>query len=324
MCVLIITHSQDNESIPMVIKAIESHGERAYRFDTDRFPTQIKLDICYGRGEERLMLVSETETVDLQKVNAVWYRRIAIGSRIPVTMEPQMRQASVQESRDTVLGLLASLEAFYLDPITKVERAKNKQLQLKIAQKIGLDIPLNLTTNNPKTVREFVRTCPQGAIAKMLSSFAIYDERGQEQVVFTNPVKPEDLEHLDSLRFCPMTFQELIPKALELRAIVVGNRIFTAAIDSQSNPHARHDWRRQGLVMIEDWHSYELPAPITEKLLELMRYFGLNYGAIDLILTPDNRYVFLEVNPVGEFFWLECCSPHFPISRSIAELLVKN
>ncbi|WP_036480469.1 MvdD family ATP-grasp ribosomal peptide maturase [Myxosarcina sp. GI1] len=324
MCVLIVTHSQDNESIPLVIDAIESQGGRAFRFDTDRFPTQVRLDIYYGREEERLTLFSEAATLDLREVSAVWYRRIAIGSRIPDTMEPQMRQASVQESRVTVRGLLASLQAFYLDSIIKVERAKNKQLQLKIAREIGLDIPRNLTTNNPEAVKEFVATCREGAIAKMLSSFAIYDERGQERVVFTNPVRSEDLENLDGLNFCPMTFQEQIPKTLELRSTIVGERVFTAAIDSQSNSHARHDWRRQGLVMIKDWKSYELPSEITEKLLELMRYFGLNYGAIDLILTPDNRYVFLEVNPVGEFFWLECYPPCFPISQAIAELLVRG
>jgi hypothetical protein len=53
-----------------------------------------------------------------------------------------------------------------------------------------------------------------------------------------------------------------------------------------------------------------------------MADLGLNYGAIDIIVTPDGRHVFLEVNPVGEFFWLECCSPHLPISQAIANLLL--
>ena len=322
MSILIITHSQDNESIPMVLKAIKKGGGKAFRFDTDRFPTQVQLDIYYGRGKERLVLSSGKETIDLTEVCAVWYRRIAIGANIPTTMNSQLRQASVQESRVTIQGLLASLQAFYLDPIIKIEKAKNKQLQLKIAQEIGLDIPRNLTTNNPEAVREFAQTCEEGMIAKMLSSFAIYGEQGQEKVVFTNQVKPEEIENLDGLHLCPMTFQEQIPKALELRTIIVGDRLFTASIDSQSNQKARHDWRRQGMAMIQNWKAHELPADEREKLLKLMKYFGLNYGAIDLILTPDGRYVFLEINPVGEFFWLECYPPHFPISQSIAELLL--
>ena len=324
MSILIITHSQDNESISMVLNAIKKQGGQAFRFDTDRFPTEVRLDIYYGQGEERLILDSGAEKLDLREVSAVWYRRIAIGRRIPTLMEPQTRQASVQESRVTIRGLLASLPAFYLDPIATVEKAKNKQLQLKIAQEIGLDIPRNLTTNNPEAVREFARSCEDGMIVKMLSSFAIYDEQGQEKVVFTNRVKPEELENLEGLHLCPMTFQEQIPKALELRTTIVGDRVFTAAIDSQSNQKARDDWRRQGLVMVKDWKPYELPAEVTEKLFKLMKYFGLNYGAIDIILTPDGRHVFLEVNPVGEFFWLECYPPYFPISQAIADLLLRS
>jgi D-alanine-D-alanine ligase-like ATP-grasp enzyme len=55
-----------------------------------------------------------------------------------------------------------------------------------------------------------------------------------------------------------------------------------------------------------------------------MKYFGLNYGAIDMIVTPDERYIFLEINPVGEFFWLELYPPYFPISQAIAEVLVNS
>jgi glutathione synthase/RimK-type ligase-like ATP-grasp enzyme len=54
-----------------------------------------------------------------------------------------------------------------------------------------------------------------------------------------------------------------------------------------------------------------------------MEHFGLNYGALDLILTPDGRHVFLEVNPVGEFFWLERC-PGLPISKAIADILLSQ
>jgi glutathione synthase/RimK-type ligase-like ATP-grasp enzyme len=64
-----------------------------------------------------------------------------------------------------------------------------------------------------------------------------------------------------------------------------------------------------------------LPTDVEAKLLQFMDYFGLNYGGIDIIVTPDDRYVFLEVNPVGEFFWLELYAG-LPISQAIARLLL--
>ncbi|WP_138503315.1 MvdD family ATP-grasp ribosomal peptide maturase [Nostoc sp. PA-18-2419] len=318
MTVLIITHSQDNESIPLVIHAIEAEGGKAFRFDTDRFPTEIQLDVYYGKTE-RVTLSVDDQTLDLNEVSAVWYRRIAIGSKIP-DMDRQFRQASLKESRVTIQGMIASIKGFHLDPLPNIRRAENKQLQLQIARKIGLDTPYTLTTNNPLAVKQFAQECQQEIITKMLSSFAIYDEQGREKVVFTNPISSEDLDNLDGLRFCPMTFQEKIPKALELRTIIVGKRVLTAAVDSQALDKARYDWRKQGIALLNAWESHSLPEDVEEKLLKLMAEFRLNYGAIDIILTPDNRYVFLEVNPVGEFFWLERC-PGLPISQAIAEVL---
>jgi glutathione synthase/RimK-type ligase-like ATP-grasp enzyme len=245
-----------------------------------------------------------------------------MGAGIPITMDTQLRQASVQESQVTIQGAIASLNIFHLDPVLNIRRAEHKQLQLQIARSLGLETPHTLITNNPQAVLEFVRECESGMVTKTLSTFAIGD-RGHEQVVFTNPVKPEDLENLEGLRFCPMCFQENIPKALELRTTIVGQHVFTGAIDSQSLPKASYDWRRQALTLIDAWQPYDLPQEIIAKLLKLMAYFQLNYGAFDIILTPDGRYVFLEINPVGEFYWLE---KHvgLPISQAIASLLTKN
>ncbi|MBW4569289.1 MAG: MvdD family ATP-grasp ribosomal peptide maturase [Tolypothrix carrinoi HA7290-LM1] len=323
MTVLIITHSQDNESIPLVMQAIAARGEKAFRFDTDRFPTQVQLNVYYGKQKEQQILVDEDKKLDLSEVSAVWYRRIAIAQRIPNTMDSQLRQASVQESRVTVQGAIASIQGFHLDRLPNIRLADNKQLQLQVARQLGLDIPRTLITNNPQAVKEFSQECEQGMIAKMLSSFAIYDREGQEHVVFTNPVTDADLDNLDGLNLCPMTFQEKVPKALELRITIVGKRVFTAAVDSQKLQLSRYDWRRQGIALLNAWQPYDLPQDIENKLLQLMAYFNLNYGAIDIILTPDGRHIFLEINPVGEFFWLEHC-PGFPISQAIAEVLLTN
>jgi MvdD family ATP-grasp ribosomal peptide maturase len=322
MTVLIITHSQDNESISLVTQAIESYGGKVFRFDTDRFPTEVQLDVYYSDSEQ-VILTADDRKLDLNEVGAVWYRRIAIGSRIPNTMDKQLRQASIQESRVSIMGMIASIRGFHLDPQPNIRRAENKQLQLQVARELGLDTPRTLTTNNPQAVKKFFQECEGKIITKMLSSFAIYDQQGQEQVVFTNPVSSEDLDNLDGLRFCPMTFQEKIPKALELRTTIVGKQIFTAAVDSQALDKARYDWRKQGIALLDAWQPYTLPQDVEEKLLKLMANFGLNYGAIDIIVTPDNRYVFLEVNPVGEFFWLERC-PGLPISQAIAQVLLNH
>ena len=324
MSVLIVTHSNDNDSIGRVADAIARKGGHTIRFDTDRYPTDVRLTAYYGasdsKGDERLTLTNEQGEFDLREVTAVWHRRLSFGAHLPAELDRQLRHASLGEASAAAHGMLASLKTFRMDHVRHIRHAENKQLQIQVARELGLHTPRTLTTNDPAAVRAFAKTCDRGMVTKMLSSFAIYDE-GKELVVFTNPVKPEDLADLSGLSLCPATFQELLPKSLEIRVTVVGRSIMSASIDSQISARAAHDWRRDGLRMLEDWRFYQLPQEIEEKILRLMDYFSLNYGAIDIILTPEDRHVFLELNPGGEFFWLEQ-SPGLPISDAIADLLL--
>ncbi len=323
MSILIITHSDDNESVDLVTEAVARQGGHTIRFDTDRYPTEVLLSAYYGRaGDERLTLTNEEGEFDLREVTAIWHRRLNFGARVPATLDRQLRTASLGEASAAAYAMLASLKAFRMDQVHHIRRAENKQLQLQAARELGLDTPRTLTTNDPTAVRAFAKICEDGIVTKMLSSFAVYDE-GKELVVFTNPVKPEDLADLSGLNLCPVTFQEMLPKSLELRVTVVGHRVMSASLDSQTSARAAHDWRRDGLRMVQDWRPYQLPLEVEAKLLRLMDYFSLNYGAIDIILTPDGRYVFLELNPSGEFFWLEH-APGLRISEAIADLLLEH
>ena len=323
MSVLIITHSEDNESVTRVTEAIARKGGHTIRFDTDRYPTDVRLTSYYGAsGDERLTLTNEEGEFDLRQVDSIWHRRVNLGARLPAGLDKQLRHASLGETGAAAHGMLASLKAFRMDHLHYIRRAENKQLQLQVARELGLDIPRTLTTNDPTAVRAFANTCEGGMVTKMLSSFAIYDE-GKELVVFTSPVKPEDLEDLSGLSLCPATFQELLPKSLEIRVTVVGQRVMSASIDSQASARATHDWRRDGLRMLEDWRHYQLPTEVEEKILRLLDYFSLNYSAIDIILTPEGKHVFLELNPCGEFFWLERF-PGLPISDAIADVLLDH
>jgi len=320
MSILIITHSDDNESITRVRETIARKGGHTIRFDTDRYPTDVRLTAYYASSEERLTLTNDEGEFDLREVTAVWHRRISFGAQLPKTLDKQLRHASLGETSAAAHGMLASLKAFRMDHLHHIRHAENKQLQLQVARELGLNIPRTLTTNDPSTVRAFAESCENGIVTKMLSSFAIYDE-GKELVVFTNPVKLEELEDLSGLNLCPATFQESLSKSLEIRVTVVGQRVMSAAVDSQVSARATHDWRRDGVRMLQDWRPYELPIEVEEKILRLMEHFSLNYGAIDVILTPNGKHVFLELNPCGEFFWLER-SPGLPISDAIADLLL--
>lgn len=320
MNVLLVTKSDDNECVEHVARALEARGARPFRLDTDRYPTEVRLSARIDRGAERAILRTEAGEIALEDLEAIWHRRLSIGAQIPKSMGAELRSASVLESQTAVYGALVSARAFTLDPLARIRLADHKLLQLRLARELGLELPRTLVSNDPDEVRAFAEECGGAVVAKTQSSFAIH-EGGREQVVFTHPLRPEDLQDLDGLRYAPMCFQERVEKSLELRVTIVGERVFAASIDSAVMERSRTDWRREGLALIEQWKACELPDDVAAKLLRLMDALGLNYGAIDVIRTPDGRHVFLEINPAGEFFWLERC-PGFPISEALADVLI--
>lgn len=318
MKVLIFTRSGDNASVDMVSQELNRRGAAVARFDTDLYPQDIQLRSSYQGSSQKIAVRTPTGLLDLHDVDAVWYRRFSAGTQLPDSLGDTLT-ACRDESRLALYGTIVSLDCFHLDPVPRVRGTDYKELQLREAMRVGLEIPPTVITNDPKAALEFSTQVKGNVVTKMQGHFAIYRE-GEENVVFTNKLKPEDLQNLDGLRYAPMIFQEAVPKALELRVTVVGKRVFAAAIDSQKSDRAQTDWRRDGLQLIEDWVPHQLPPELEQKLLKLADFFGLNYAAADFILTPDGRYVFLEVNACGEWFWLEqVCK--LGIAPAIAEVL---
>ena len=320
--VLIITFSNDNDSIEQVGQLLQQQGVRVIRLNTDLFPTQVKIESYQGNGQEQVLITENNERVCLADIGAIWYRRFYCGKGLPKDMEKQTRRACLEESKRTLLGYMDALDVFKIDDYWAIRRAASKELQLIKARKHGIEIPDTLTTNNPQAVREFYDKHQGNIITKMQTSFAIYND-GKESVVFTNPVKESDLASLDGLNLCPMQFQQSLAKKLELRATVVGDEVFCIAIDSNKFQDENHDWRKKGSTTLEEWFEYPLPAPDTQKLIALAKDLGLNYGAADYILTPEGELKFLEINPCGEFYWAVKYQQQ-PICEAIANLLVKN
>jgi glutathione synthase/RimK-type ligase-like ATP-grasp enzyme len=319
MSVLIVTRSDDNDSIPMVSSALLKRGIQAVRLNTDLYPQHVRITTAYaGLNSRRILYDEKGNHHDLGEVTALWYRRFFAGGSLPEDLG-DTREACVNESRRTLYGTIAALGCFELDPLTAVRKADHKELQLKLARKFGLDTPRTMISNDPDEIRHFYELLEGRVITKMQSSFAIY-RQGKEMVVFTNSVNPRDLRDLESVRYCPMTFQERVDKTLELRATVVGDRVFTASIDSQKSDKTTVDWRRDGIGLIDDWKEYQLPPEVERALVTVVRQFGLNYGAADFIVTPEGRHVFLEINAGGEWFWLQR-SPGLPIADAIADIL---
>jgi len=125
----------------------------------------------------------------------------------------------------------------------------------------------------------------------------------------------------DSIRACPIILQREIRKKYDVRVTVVGETVFAATIDSQSDSATEVDWRKTSQPTLA--HAiYHLPPEIAAICVSLTRKLGLRYGAIDLILDCDDQLWFLEINPNGQWGWIETRTGH-PIAAAIVSEMEK-
>lgn len=318
--ILIITHTADNFSIEKVTEYIGKNGCEVIRFDVDLYPLQNKLSTVFQDGEWVSILETQEVKYRLDDISAIWYRRAYnIGKGLRDELEAKFYGAAMGEIRNTIFGFIESVDVYSLGKPSVYRRLDSKEEQLKVADKIGLKIPETCLTNNPEEARKFILK-HQNVVAKMQTGFAIYED-GVENVVFTNVVSEDRLEELDSLLYCPMQFQKMIKKKKELRVTIVGRDVYAFEVDSQQFEDSKVDWRKDGVNLIDKWVRTELPADVEEKLLELLDVYNVDYGAIDIIVSPEDEYFFIEINAAGEFFWLDNLTEENLISKSIADVL---
>jgi glutathione synthase/RimK-type ligase-like ATP-grasp enzyme len=199
-----------------------------------------------------------------------------------------------------------------------IRRAELKASQLRIAAGLGFALPPTLFTNDPQEFLEFYRE-HNGRVVSKLPGPAFIRLAGATFNRYTQIVSRRDIGYADAIRFSPVLFQAYVPKQVELRVTVVGQQVFAAEIHSQQSNHTKHDWRRY-----DDFETphypHDLPRDVSRLCVQLVERLGLCYGAIDLILTPENEYVFLEINPNGQYLWIETLTG-LPISDALCDLL---
>ena len=318
---LLVTHSGDHFTVERVAGALARRGARALRFDTDLFPEEVRLSAALGPGGAENFIRVGGEEVEASEVSAVWARR-NWPPRLSERLDERFRAACVRESGAALEGFFDGLAgARWVNEPLRERAAENKLLQLRAAREAGLDLPPTLLTNDAGRARAFYEAEGGGVVAKLLRPLSV--SMGDAPFfVYTSDVGAADIEALDSLRHCPVVFQRKIEKRRELRVAYVAGSLFAGALDARGSARGRTDWRLAEPSECS-WSPATVEPPTAARLETLMRRLGLDYGAIDLIETPEGRHVFLEVNPGGEWGMLEH-DLGLPISEAIADALLSS
>lgn len=311
MSVLVLARDWD-PSVDRMIPALVERGATVHRVNTGWFPTRLRVTVeLAGRWRDRLSTPSGE--VNLDEVRAVWYRTPeAYG--MPAELSRSEAAHARVEAKYGLGGVLASLPALWCNHPNRVADAAYKPVQLARALLAGLSVPDTMITNEADQARKF--GAGGSTVTKLLGGMAI-DEDGVRKNVYTRLLDDTDFADLRGIEHTSHLFQRWVPKGHECRVIVVGDQMTAATITAGSRA-AYVDYRTD-----YDSLSYELvdpPAQVAAGVHALMDSFGLLYRALDFVVTPDGEWVFLEINPAGQYGNIEHHTGA-PLTGQLADML---
>ncbi len=287
--------NRNDVSIDYLIGKYQNISESYLRIDSEDI-NLINFQISPGSA---LNCYAHDKHYNLDKVKSVVFRRVP--SSFENENDGEDRPYLNGERKHFLEGLfLCFSNAKWINPMFATQIAERKLYQLQVAAKLGLNIPKSFVGNKLSNALDFLSLTPETIIKPISNGLQVLPDKVYS--IYTTQVNRQSFEALGLAETfdTPVFLQEKIVNQADIRVTIVGKTAYPVEILKKND---EVDWRKPEIV--KEYKTTSLPTHITNKLLELNQFFGLVYSAIDLIRTPGNQYVFLEINPVGEWVWLE-------------------
>ncbi len=291
------------------------------RLNTEDYGNSFQINISLaGYDASYEINFADGRLVTNADIKAVYFRQ-PVSPDAPHDLAESDKEFSRREAREILRSLwrLINHGKWFNHP-KELWLASNKIEQLTIAQRLGFKIPDTCVSMSELTVRNFIES-HEGQVVCKAVKHGFLRQGLDVQIATTQRVGSEFLNQFGNYAQVPMIFQEEIHKAFDVRVTVVGDNVFATAIHSQQHPQTIVDWRLLDLQEFDIEHeAIKMPAHLDELCKQITRYFNLKYSAIDLIKTVQGEYFFLELNPNGEWAWIEQ-KTGYPIRDAIIDCL---
>lgn len=317
--VLIATNSFDEPSIHDVATYIHNAGHEPIVYESDAvFDCRKELNILLNPDDRGgLVAIYDGYTLSSDTIGSAWYRRPDV---IPQDNRDQLEQYYL---RGEVMHLQKGLwsivpDKHWINAPSMTNAAESKLRQLVLAREIGFTIPATVVSNNWEHVREL----PTPLAIKMPRG-KLPDEKGSAKIMHTMMIDTPDVldEYAATADSFPGIFQRFIHKQRDWRTTVVGDEVISVAI--YTTGPATVDWRQYQRTEYVQYRQEKIDPRTEELCVQFLRRLGLRYGAFDFVESPNSGITFLEMNPSGQFKFLEHHVENLPISRAIGAELIR-
>ena len=310
--ILLVTNRRDI-TMDYVVAELKRRGTPFYRLNTELLPQSIST--MSGRDRKAWSIRIDDREVRGDQITAAYFRRPGAPNSLDSVKDLAEKSYIESEWGSFLKSLYMCLEDVWFSSPTQIFLAEDKPRQLVLAHELGFDIPEVCVTNDWTSVRKLIDQ--HGAIGKPLREAVL--SGGNERVMFTHRIDTLSESDAEAIALAPFIVQREILKRYDVRVTVVGTKVFATAIWSQANAETEVDWR-QGTRTDLKHERIELEESISQRCIDLVRALGLRFGAIDFVCDQDGKLWFLEVNPNGQWAWIENLTG-YPISRAIVDEL---
>lgn len=301
--ILIVTSKDDLTADYLIIRLMEKCIPY-FRLNTEDIP--LKLEGAAHFPNLSFRIKNEiNKCVYSEQISGVWYRRPKMLT-LCKNIDAQIFNYVQEDCWFFINGLLelTNDSSVWISRPENIRRAENKIYQLKAAYKCGLKIPRTFIGNSPEELKKLTDKAHLeniDLIAKPIRTGRYFFQDGTK--IFHTSLFPHEWES-DEIKIWPVIVQEKICKKRDIRTTIICDKSFSVGINTSGlSDQIQLDWRRAIDEVI--YEQISLPSEITNKLFEMLHIMGLSFGAFDLIETCNGEYVFLEINPNGQWAWIE-------------------
>jgi ribosomal protein S6-L-glutamate ligase RimK-like protein len=325
--ILVVT-SKDDLTSDYLIRRLEERGVPLFRFNTEDLLSAFDVSLLITGADSRFKIWDRVRGTAICSSDIVGaYFRKPQRPLVPLDCTDRDEQAfASRELVETLRSVWRLIpRSKWLNAPESLFLASNKVKQLTIAREIGFRIPETLVSSRPTDVLTFAKRHGNDVIAKAVKNGFLIS-RDTVSLIFTSMIESKDF---DSIANCdtvvPNIIQPRLEKDCDLRITVVGDSVYPAAIRSQRHSATSIDWRTWDTVSDVDLvqETYSLPNDVADMCRELNARLDLDFSCIDMVLTKEGAFYFLEVNPNGQWAWVEEMVG-LPIRDAIIDHLVRG
>lgn len=328
--ILIVSQGKHDATTEDVLDWIDYLGGNFIRLNGDDIYDKGGIDIELGKNGLKYFATKSRLQPHTQKFNIGWYRRWSVQDYLEPLFETNNYVRNSNEaikslgSDDMAIKyfLLRNLDVkFWLtNPFTEV--SVNKLHVLIRAIHFGLEVPETRICTSKDALKQFSSKFDSLICKDITNPHSISLQNLSALVSKTVLVTKQDIENFPDT-FLPTLFQNQIEKDYEIRAFFLEDQFYPMAIMSQNDQKTSVDFRNYNMANPNRNIPCRLPKDLELKLSLLFKDLRLMTGSADIIKTKDNKYIFLEINPIGQI-GMTSFPCNYKLERKIAEYLIKN